>query len=55
MKYNFTPEPTTIPVKEPATIPTTEPGTKPGTSPNPSRENDPWNVPAPSISPTPKA
>lgn len=43
------PQPETAPpVTKPDTAPpTTTPGTKPG--------HDPWNVPAPSVNPTPKA
>ena len=48
-KINFNnPEPVTIPAPtKPDTAPTVTPDTKPG--------NDPWNVPNPNVSPTPKA
>ncbi len=49
---NFAPEPTTAPpVTKPGTEPTTKPGTDPGVKPG----NDPWDVPSPSVNPTPKA
>jgi hypothetical protein len=53
IKLNFAPpEPTTAPpVTKPGTEPTTKPGTDPGTKPG----NDPWDVPSPSVNPTPKA
>ena len=50
---NFAPEPTTAPpITKPGTEPTTAPPkTNPGTKPG----NDPWEVPSPSVNPTPKA
>lgn len=53
MKNNilFAPQTAPEPVTKPA--PTQEPGTAP--TQQPSRENDPWKVPAPLVDPTPKA
>jgi hypothetical protein len=48
----MSPSPTVepAPVKEPTTKPA-----EPGTAPTPDKGDDPWNVPEPSVEPTPKA